>query len=546
MTEFAIVYKTVTADELETYDQCQFNTLFPSEEEATKHMNEAHGGYYRSSYKVVEANWRMRESVRFYNGTYCHPVWIEEDFWNDGYDKIRSHYVHVSVNNPKLLAYTPDEAKGEADRQIQMKPGKYLQQFFGDVLTQKQITFYAEWWAKGERPVSLDIDGSDLLFAQTPDEIVEVYAEGPSSCMHGSDCVAVYGAGDLAVAYLKRKEDDKIIARALCWPEKKTFGRVYPNTDSWEDDGFESEFESESAYGTLFQQLRARGFTSIQERSDVFDGARLLVRESENEGRGYFRMPYLDNCYRFDGPNAEGFFELRLGGKWSSNDTNGYAYVNTPSVCIHCGSSHDRRESLRAYWFNPKIGGWDYQRDEDGNRVSFCPGCKGEHVFECYQNHRWISLAKDTRGKLNGHEVSGNWLTYQLENQPRDYWQSDYSGEHHSAFMDPVLMANGQKWSNNEFRLHGFTCYVTGERYPLSELVRAPDGSPWSTAAVEAQKSVPEPLLPSGRWLNRPYSFSDESSYREHRSLANFKTTSDAWLQNPPFPTLTLEPQQEV
>lgn len=76
--------------------------------------------------------------------------------------------------------------------------------------------------------------------AYTPDEIEWVYALGPKSSMtfppswfnsDGIHPVRVYGAGDLALAYLLECDSvakTKIfVARAVVWPEKKICSSIY-------------------------------------------------------------------------------------------------------------------------------------------------------------------------------------------------------------------------------------------------------------------------------------------------------------------------------
>jgi hypothetical protein len=79
---------------------------------------------------------------------------------------------------------------------------------------------------------------ADVQFATTEDEIDFVYANGPSSCMGGKppegywqtgiNPVRAYAGGDLAVAWLpKRRDPSKPSQRAMCWPEKKIYSRIY-------------------------------------------------------------------------------------------------------------------------------------------------------------------------------------------------------------------------------------------------------------------------------------------------------------------------------
>jgi hypothetical protein len=108
---------------------------------------------------------------------------------------------------------------------------------------------------------------------------------------YDSSChpVRVYGAGDLAIAYLE-PEKGHVTARALCWPARKIFGRVYG------DDG------------KLIPMLESAGFSAIDRHSKTsFNGAKLL-RIEDDYG---FVCPYLDDPNY--GVEDDGDF-LRIGG----------------------------------------------------------------------------------------------------------------------------------------------------------------------------------------------------------------------------------------
>ena len=100
-------------------------------------------------------------------------------------------------------------------------------------------------------------------------EIERVYLEGPTSCMsyeagdedirESIHPVRVYGAGDLAVAYM-RNARGKINARTICRPEKKVYGRLY------------------GASGRLREALEAQGFK--RGRGEDFVGSKFLIEPS--------------------------------------------------------------------------------------------------------------------------------------------------------------------------------------------------------------------------------------------------------------------------
>jgi hypothetical protein len=82
--------------------------------------------------------WRERERKKFADGTYARVPWHGER-WFVGSMADLNHFVHVSEDDPSKVAYTPDDRFGSEDRQLRMKPGKYLRKHFAEVLTDKEV-----------------------------------------------------------------------------------------------------------------------------------------------------------------------------------------------------------------------------------------------------------------------------------------------------------------------------------------------------------------------------------------------------------------------
>lgn len=315
------------------------------------------------------------------------PEWGLESFWFYGYNVWRHHFVHVSEKDPALLAFTADNDKGERDIQTQIKPGRYLKEFFGDQLTDKQVANYARWHATGTRPKSVWNDYA-LKFAATPDEIAHVYRHGPSSCMDGTHFryasthpTRAYGAGDLQVAYLegkppphRRNKALTVVARALVWPEKKVVSRIYPTPDAWETDGFEgrqSSFECQNALGSRLQALGYRAAINGNE----LDGAKLLRIKKKKSQRWPLRdgviLPFLDGGYNvFDKTT-----HLALSGKGDfCSNAQGWAELRHPYDCWKCGAgvpSSQTRSVLVPQAYSQLLA------------VIFCLDCTAQSTFTC-------------------------------------------------------------------------------------------------------------------------------------------------------------------
>lgn len=258
---------------------------------------------------VTYRSWRERETIR--QTTRLMPVWCKEPFWTENASRNADHFVHVSTKDPQLLAYTATEEKGERDIQTPVKPGKYLMTYFKEILTERHIKFLAEWQiAGGARPNEETVKPKyELLFAWTPQEIFDVYLKGPSSCMvfdtFARSPVRIYGAGDLAVAYI-RNTRKAIIARAVVYPEKKAASKIYTN----------DRYDTQKIWGEFQTVLKEHGYKFAPEGA-TFEGARLLKERHGDFDR--YHDEYLIPSIEI-GPemmDAEGdFFVLRCRGKY--------------------------------------------------------------------------------------------------------------------------------------------------------------------------------------------------------------------------------------
>lgn len=175
--------------------------------------------------------------------------------------------VHKSLTQPGMVAFYDSAEKANAGRETIMKAGRFLAKFRPE-LAQDVIRQIVERYMSS-------LIKRELTFAATEEEIQEVYENGPNSCMSGEASrynssihpTRVYAAGDLQVAHIGTE------SRAICWPEKKLYGRTYGNTEAARD-------KLENALGNA-------GFT-YSEHATV--GARLLLVKEEF---GYV-CPYLD------------------------------------------------------------------------------------------------------------------------------------------------------------------------------------------------------------------------------------------------------------
>ncbi len=213
--------------------------------------------------------WHERERLRLLYGTYNPlPIEVVRLIAKHTNDCLKSvHWIHASKEVPGMIAYTPDDKSGKADRQIRTKLGRYLKNTSGLTLSDPDIaTISALLRSLMAPPI--------LLIANTEEEIAHVFDEGPRSCMGGEGRafahdvapVRVYAGPDTAVAYIER--EGRITARTVIRTDTAEWIRIY---------GDEIALETALAEG---------GYTEGRSLS----GCRLA--DVEYDGRTV--MPYLD------------------------------------------------------------------------------------------------------------------------------------------------------------------------------------------------------------------------------------------------------------
>lgn len=285
------------------------------------------------------------------------------------------HLAHLRLEKPGFVYYFESEEKAHLDRSTQITPGRYLTRFMADRYTATQIAEYV---------AAVTADAAELLIATTAEDISRIYsgATGFTSCMQRKACAeydwqkamdcgkiphpaVVYAGMDLAVAY--RGPLDAVTQRAVVWPEKKSYQRIYGS-------------------GPLEQLLRRAGY-----QPNGIAGAR--VRAIEHPEDGYL-MPYLDGvscaCVVRATTDTDAYILLDNDGPLDCQNTTGSTSdipaeleMGTCSNCQSeqpedemyddlCSSCHDERwrcADCRAYY----IG--DDNRTEAQNGYTLCTDC---------------------------------------------------------------------------------------------------------------------------------------------------------------------------
>jgi hypothetical protein len=245
----------------------------------------------------------------------------------------------------------------------------------------------------------------------------------------------IYAAGDLAVAYMVRK--DEITARALVWPEKKIYGRIY---------GDETR---------LLDLLDTAGY-----REGSLNGARMLrIPDS-----GGFVCPYIDGVM-----SAEDSGEFLIIGDGDVCGSNQKGLSGSKYTCEECSASVDAD---------------DCSSDYEGN--IYCQHCY-HHLFG-YCEHseetcrragmQEVVVRCDSRGR----HVRQHWGTYAIDNHA---FSCDGTGDLYAYDMR-VELADGTNWSQEYFEDYGSICEGNRRCYANADMVQLEDGTLWSQAWFDA------------------------------------------------------------
>lgn len=371
-------------------------------------------------------NWQARELARLGDGTYQRVPWdrgedamdVDYDWWTDARkSEAAQHFAHVSKSHPGCIAYTQDAAKGAADIQTPIKPGRYLKQFYN--LREAALREYANLFVAQYGAIQLQ-------FATTPDDIERVYLNGPQSCMSKEarhyrssvHPVRVYGAGDLSLAYLVNDDsgESNITARVLCWPAKMVFGRIYGDADK------------------LQHMLEALGYSDGE-----FTRAKLLKIIDDRNGR--IVCPYIDgNDKTVDDCGSY----LRIGGDLSAERQDGYC-EQSGTPCGRCGDRFDNENEGR------------YVED---HVETWCDSCCSDNTWHC-------DSTGETYSNDTAHYEMDGGTTWSEHTFARHGFHCDGTGTNYdSRRHDCVVMSGtceGECWHTEHFADNGFTCDDCGD-----------------------------------------------------------------------------------
>jgi hypothetical protein len=373
------------------------------------------------------------------------------------------HMVHVSEDDPSLIAYSPSYAYLKANRYIKTKPGKYLTKFFSNRFDESRIRTLANQHIMATRPL-------EMKLATTPDDWEWVYEHGRgfSSCMvydHPSSryldpsCkgenhpVRAYACkhedNHLALAYLlddPTSPNAAVIARTIVNTKTMTYTRLYG------DD-------------RMHDVLTKAGYTRNAHKT--MNGQVITAKKL---GSAYI-APYLDSgtVEWLDGEEDCGYFIITEDG--TSTSASGLVDINNCSTqCRECGDHMDEEDMT-------------YVEEDDGYVCEYC--------LDRYYVYAYTRRYEEWCRRGDCVEVGGTWYhtdyisnhdivqtddgeyyhmddCYYLEylndyvhESEVDYLDRPHGADTHARGCDTVYTGNGETIHEDD----AVSCYVTDERY---------------------------------------------------------------------------------
>jgi hypothetical protein len=310
------------------------------------------------------------------------------------------HHLHWSKKFPGQVAYAESYDKLVADRWTTCKPGRYLMKYFADILNENEIRVTVEHMSAATLP-------SELHYVESNDPAgwVNVYANGPQSCMHGEDCVRVYAheKSVLRLAYLS--QNGNVVARCIVREDTKEWIRCYPNTDSEENQRWHTLMKNHvTNAGYTYGNLRGVLLKAVKLGRSYEDRYVCPYIDSGNGDYLHADLEYVDGCeylrlgdYGGEATNTGGYVELNDGREECTDcnsmcDPDEMCYIESHgSICQCCA----RDNYTMAY-------GRRYEELIPNDEVVYCEsdGCSYQRdyahyhdVHECMVRNEWYNAS---------------------------------------------------------------------------------------------------------------------------------------------------------
>lgn len=350
-----------------------------------------HFGFRNLLRKCGSTTWGENYLANYlkFDGTWRVPVWNNEHWFYDS-PYYYAHQCHQSEKDPTMVAYNQNLDKLARNIQTAIKPGRYLQQFFGDVLSQDQIKYWAErQGTTAESRYTLHVLNNNEWQGDKVG-LQKVWKEMYSrclvdySCMRGFSAPRVYGlpGNHLGLAVWTRKgdpnpfenEDTPVYGRAIVRFDEIGFNRVFPFANH----------DAEMHESALQTWLKSAGFPHTGTLEDIY----IDYQESDSS----VVCPYIDGDAQYvEVDYAFGQDVLRIGHS-GHEACNTSGKISLGTTCAECGGRFDDDD---LYYI-------------DSEDIHICSSCFGEEFVEA-NNGRGVRTIR--RGDAIYCESDGEYYT---------------------------------------------------------------------------------------------------------------------------------------
>lgn len=396
-----------------------------------------------------------------FKSSWARPVWQDEVWFRES-ALARFHMVHQSEDNPQQIAYVRNLDNAKRELYTRTKPGKYLTQFFGDVLSQDEIR---EW---AEKQIAYASCTGELKFVENDDgdAWVQVYEDGPQSCMKGSEAVRVYCYPDnkLRLAYIE-DSNGYIVARSIV--------RNHADGSPW---GYIRTYGTEHRWHTkLLEDLEALGYdTQVN-----MNGVKLTRIECDHDYGSGVMCPYIDT-----GDGGTQYLIIKDdhllidsdGDVCASNTSGSVPLEDDTCECERCGDRVDEDDTTYVESIGERV--CESCLDSD---FTYAMGRRyqdyfhNDDVIHCESDAEWYEEAHAALHDVYQCRATDNWYhiddlvmcdfgQYEGSFINRDEAEQDHRSDEW-GYRGDLTKLNGW-WVNDEFLVD---CHITGETFDVRD-----------------------------------------------------------------------------
>lgn len=352
----------------------------------------------------------------------------------DNWQEMVLEWPHASKEGHHKIAYTRSDEHGNADRQTVTSVAKYLTRHFSSMRSD-HIRNIAALYVE-----------ATFKIVHTMEEMLDIIANGPNSCMSGDEDRFEYLHG----RHPYETYDPKYGWHMACAMENGVYtGRALLN-----DDAYVRTYRARDGGNYSDSDERLNAWLQEQEYSKISDwsGRKLLKLPARNDNG--FVAPYLDGDakYVIDYGDHLRITDEEDDAEYKCDNTDGSADSISHEACEDCGDSIGSGDG---HWVN---------QSED---MYICNHCRGNH-------YTWVIGRRGNEYAVHEDhavDVNGTWyhMEYMSDNGVVELSNGEYCKEEDAVYMestDAVYMESTDAWYEQD---DIDICYTVDGKYEMRE-----------------------------------------------------------------------------